>query len=75
MQKCGYSFVASFALSEECWTDNYFVPREAAEQALLKKYGGIKTVEDYIKGNKYEVELFSKYKRHYGYVFYIGKKL
>ena len=75
MQKCGYSFVAAFALPEECWTGNYFVPREAAEQALLKKYGGIKTVEDYITDNKYEAELFSKYKQHYGYVFYIGKKL
>jgi SAM-dependent methyltransferase len=74
MQKAGYSFVAAFTLPEECWTENYFIPREAAENALLEKYTGNKTVEAYIKDNKYEVELYSKYKQYYGYVFYIGKK-
>lgn len=29
MQKCCYQFVASFTLTEECWTENYFIPREA----------------------------------------------
>ena len=75
MQKAGYNLLAAFTLPEECWTDNYFTPREAAEKALLKKYAGSKTAEDYIKSEKYEVELYSKYKQYYGYVFYIGKKL
>ena len=75
MQKAGYEFIASFVLPEKCWTDNYFIPREAAETALLKKYSGNKTVEEYIKDEKYEAELYSKYKQYYGYVFYIGKKV
>jgi ubiquinone/menaquinone biosynthesis C-methylase UbiE len=75
MQKVGYSFVAAFALPEKCWTDHYFMPREAAEKALLEKYPGNKTVEAYIEDEKYEVELYSKYKHYYGYVFYIGKKI
>jgi len=25
--------------------------------------------------NHFEAELFAKYKQHYGYVFYIGKKM
>lgn len=74
MQKAGYRFVAAFALSEKCWTDNYFLPREAAENGLLTKYPGDKTVEAYIADDRYEVELFSRYKQYYGYVFYIGKK-
>ena len=74
MQKCGYSFVAAFGIPEECWKDNYFTPREAAEKVLLEKYGNNKILEDYIKGNRREVELFEKYKRHYGYAFYIGRK-
>jgi hypothetical protein len=41
----------------------------------LEKYVGNKTVEDYIENEKYEVELYSKYKQYYGYVFYIGKKV
>jgi hypothetical protein len=75
MQKSGYSFVAAFTLPEECWTDNYFIPRDAAEKAFAEKYPSNKTVEEYMESSKYEVELYSKYKQHYGYVFYIGKKI
>jgi len=75
MSKAGYSFVASFALPEKCWTDNYFIPREAAEKALLEKYTGNETVAAYVENEKYEVELYSKYKQYYGYAFYIGKKI
>jgi len=75
MQKAGYHFVAAFTLPDSNWTENYFVPREAAGKALREKYAGNKMVEDYLDGDKLEVELFSKYSRHYGYVFYIGKKL
>ena len=75
MQNTGYRLVTTFTLPENCWTDNYFIPREAAEKALLKKYPGNKTVETYIEDEKYEAELYSKYKQYYGYVFYIGKKL
>jgi len=35
---------------------------------------GNKSVEAYIDGNRYEVELYSKFKQLYGYVFHIGKK-
>jgi len=41
----------------------------------LKKYAGNKLAEDYVKDEKYEVELYAKYKSYYGYVFYIGKKV
>ena len=74
MQKTGYVFVAAFTLPEKCWTDNYFLPREAADKALLEKYPGNKTAEDLTSANKYEAELYSRYKQYYGYVFYIGKK-
>ena len=75
MQKTGYSLAAAFALPEKCWTDHYFIPLEAAEKVLLEKYAGNETVAAYVKDARYEAELYSKYKQHYGYVFYIGKKL
>ena len=74
MQKAGYEFIASFVLPQKCWMENYFIPREAAEKTLLGKYAGNKTVEAYVKDDKYEVELYLKYKQYYGYVFYIGQK-
>jgi SAM-dependent methyltransferase len=75
MQKAGYSFAAAFTLPEECWTENYFIPREKADRVLAGKYAGDGTVRAYIEENKYEAGLYSKYKRHYGYVFYIGRKI
>lgn len=74
MQKAGYAPVAVFSLPETCWTDNYFIPRKAAGEALLEKYKGNKMVADSVASDSYEAELFAKYKQHYGYVFYIGKK-
>lgn len=75
MQRCGYQFIASFALPEECWTENYFIPRETAITRLLKKYAGSETMIEYAKQNRYEAELFSKFHQYYGYVFYIGKAI
>ncbi len=74
MQKAGYHLIAAFSLPEKCW-DNYYIPREAAEKEILEKHPENQVVEDYIKNSKYEIELYSKYKQYYGYVFYIGKKL
>ena len=74
MQSCGYGFIAAFVLTDECWTDNYFTPRNAAERLFSEKHPANKTVAEYIKSSRYETELFAKYKQHYGYVFYIGRK-
>lgn len=73
MQKCGYQFIASFTLPEECWTEHYFIPREAEISRLLEKYAGHDIMIEYAKENRYEAELYSKFHLHYGYVFYIGK--
>jgi SAM-dependent methyltransferase len=73
MQKAGYIPVAAFALPEKCWTD-YLSPREAADKSFSDRHPGNETVEAYIKDDKREMELYSKYKQHYGYAFYIGKK-
>lgn len=75
MSKAGYRFIAAFTLPENCWTENYFIPRAAAEKSLAEKYNGNQTVKAYIAQDKYEVELYTKFKQYYGYVFYIGKKM
>ena len=54
--------------------DEYFTPREAALEGLLRKYPGNETVEAFVADNRHEVELYQEYKQHYGYVFYLGRK-
>ena len=75
MQKCGYQFIAAFTLPEQCWTENYFYPREAVIKALLEKYAGNETMEAFAAENQYEVDLYQKCKQYYGYVFYIGRAI
>lgn len=75
MQRCGYQYIASFVLSDQCWTQNYFVPRQKKIERLLEKYAGNETMINYAEQNRYEVELYQKFGQHYGYVFYIGKAI
>ena len=75
MQNAGYIPVATFILPESCWIENYHVPQVAVQDHFLKKYAGNKMAEEFIGFQRYEAELYTKYKAYYGYVFYIGKKI
>ncbi|MCE5344775.1 MAG: class I SAM-dependent methyltransferase [Bacteroidales bacterium] len=75
MQKAGYIPVATFILPENCWTEHFYTPQVAAQEAFLKKYAGNKTAEEFIASEKHETQLYYKYKEYYGYVFYVGKKI
>lgn len=74
MQKAGYIPVATFVFPESCWIDNFYVPQVTVQENFLKKHVGNKTAEEFIAYQRYEAELYYKYKKYYGYVFYIGKK-
>ena len=75
MQKAGYIPVATFILPENCWTEHFYAPQITVQEAFLKKYSGNKTVKEFILSQRYETQLYYKYKAYYGYVFYIGKKI
>lgn len=74
MQKAGYLPIATFIIPDSCWTDYYSV-MQGTHESFLKKYNGNKTAEEFLGYQRYEAELYNKYKAHYGYVFYIGKKI
>lgn len=73
--KHGYRHIASFTIPDECWTENYFKPREKAIGLLREKYVENEVLKAYVEQNRYEVELFSRYRRYYGYVFYIARTM
>lgn len=75
IQKAGYIPVATFILKDDCWIDYYYTPQIARQEEFLEKYPRNKTVEDLIANQKFESQMYSKYKDYYGYVFYIGKKI
>lgn len=75
LQKAGYVPVATFILPENCWTEHFYAPQVSAQQAFLKKYTGNKTAQEFIANQRHETQLYYKYKKYYGYAFYIGKKI
>lgn len=75
VQKAGYIPIATFVLSENCWTEHYFAPQAKAQEIFMKEHAGDKTVEELIISNRHEAELYNKYKEYYGYVFFIAKKI
>jgi len=75
LQKAGYIPVATFILPENCWTKHFYAPQIAAQEIFLKKYAGNKTVEELIKSQRHEAQLYDKCKAYYGYVFFVGRKI
>lgn len=75
IQNAGYTPVATFNLPENCWTEHYFAPKVAIQQAFCTEHAGNKAVEEFITLQNHEEELYRRYKQFYGYVFYIAKKV
>jgi len=75
LQEAGYIPVATFILTDNCWTDNFYVPQIAAQEKFLQKHKGNGTVEALITNQRKEAKLYLEYKDYYGYVFYIGRKI
>jgi len=74
MQKAGYIPVATYMLPENIWTD-YYAWQTLRRESFMKKYKGNTIVKEFVNSQRYEAELYYKYKAYYGYMFYIGKKI
>lgn len=75
IQQAGYIPVAIFNLKESCWLKNFYEPQVRLQKEFLKKHKGNEQVEGFINNEKHEASLYKKYKKYYGYTFYIIKKI
>lgn len=75
MLKTGYKPIATFMLPESCWLEHFFTPLMKAREKFLVRHAGNATVEKLMEFQRYDAEMYGKYKEFYGYVFYIGKKI
>ena len=67
----GYHLVDHFVLPDFCWTENYFKPLAKRIARLREKYKHNPEVQAMLDSEEWEMEIFNKYSRWYGYVFYI----
>ncbi len=74
IKDCGYNIVGYFVLPESSWWENYYLPILAKLPAMKAKYQGNSEALAVIAAEEQEIEMFRKYSKHYGYVFYVMQK-
>jgi SAM-dependent methyltransferase len=75
LQRAGYKPEACFCIPDECWTDHFYAPQVAVQRAFLKTHAGNEAAECFVRNQRHEESLYHKYRKYYGYAFFIGKKL
>lgn len=75
MQESGYIPVAHFMLPESCWLDDFYAPMDSAVDIFLKHHNHSDVAKQFVDALLYERDLYQKYRKYYGYIFYIGQKI
>ena len=74
IKKVGYRLVGFFILPTESWWTNYYTPILAKLPSLKEKYKNNKEKLRHIACREEEIDMFRKYSKVYGYVFYIVQR-
>lgn len=74
IKKHGYELVASFKIPEYCWIDNYYNPIREYLPSFISKYPHEKAAKDLQEELVDEIDMYEKYRKYYGYAFYISRK-
>jgi len=74
IKKHGYKLLTSFRLPEYCWTDNYYNPIHDHLPTYIEKYPNEKAAKDLVEELEIEIAMYEKYKKYFGYAFYIARK-
>lgn len=75
MEKAGYRIIKTAVLPNECWTKEFYESQVNAQKVFLERHPNDFTANELVKNQRHEAELFAKYNRFYGYVWYIGQKI
>ena len=75
MSAAGYEPTAHFILPETCWTENYYEPMRPAMEAFLQDHPDDAAAQVFVDRLKEEIAYYKENKQHFGYVFFIGKKI
>ena len=74
IKKTGYKLLGHFPLPEDAWWDLYYNPLEKRLKKLRIKYKNNQEALNMIQEEQKEINLFRKYNKWYGSVFYIMQK-
>jgi ubiquinone/menaquinone biosynthesis C-methylase UbiE len=72
---CGFAIVDTFTLPESAWWDDYYSPMERRLSALRARYRDDEGTLAVIEGSQAQIDLYRRFARCYGYVFYVLRTL
>ncbi|MBN2602660.1 MAG: class I SAM-dependent methyltransferase [Candidatus Thermoplasmatota archaeon] len=74
IDKCGYKILGHFALPEDAWWEFYYDPLQNRLKDMKVKYMNNPEGLELIAEEEKEIDLFIKYNKWYGSVFYVMQK-
>jgi hypothetical protein len=75
ISECGYKLMDSFLISHEVWWSDYYRPLEKHVYELQKKRGGDHELQNALKKEEEEIEMFKKDPQSYSSIFYLMQKI
>lgn len=74
LEAAGYEMIHHFVLPESCWLDSFYADMESQILEYESSYSENEFISSFLERQRQEIEMYKKYKEHYGYVFYIARK-
>ena len=71
----GYQLIDHFFLSDESWLKNYYSPLEKELLKLQINDSMEEDLKEVVLSYQHEIALYKKFKKYFGYGFYVAKKL
>ncbi len=71
VRRAGLRLVAKYRLPEAGWWENYHVPMLARIAELRKTHGAVPDHAALLDSLEHEADMYRKYKRYYGYTFFV----
>ena len=74
VKEAGYRLIDHFILPEKAWWQEFYVPLAQRVQTLRRVHEGNAVAQSIYDAEEKEVNLYRRYSKTYGYVFYIMQK-
>jgi SAM-dependent methyltransferase len=74
LEENDYSPIGYFVLPEHCWLNNYYEPMRSRLQDFMDRHRNSAEAHAIVEAERYEIELYEKYKDYYSYGVYVARK-
>jgi ubiquinone/menaquinone biosynthesis C-methylase UbiE len=74
LENSGYKIIDNFILPKNCW-NNYYEHIKNKNGTFLEKWKNKKEAVDFANEGIFEIEIYERFNKYYGYVFYIAQKI